>query len=61
LAHENINLNAMLQKPGYPLDHLPFVVTVEPCRTSALTRALKEIARMPSLLEKPLDLQMLEK
>lgn len=61
LAHENINLNAMLQKPGYPLDHLPFVVTVEPCRTSALTRALKEIGRMPSLLEKPLDLQMLEK
>jgi homoserine dehydrogenase len=61
LARENINLNAMLQKPGYPLDHLPFVVTVEPCRTSALTRALKEIARLPALLEKPLDLQMLEK
>ncbi len=61
LAHENINLNAILQKPGYPLDRLPFVVTVEPCRTSALRRALTEIGRMPALLEKPLDLQILEK
>jgi homoserine dehydrogenase len=61
LARENINLNAILQKPGFPLDRLPFVVTVEPCRTSALKRALKEIALLPALLEKPLDLQMLEK
>jgi len=61
LAKENINLNAILQKPGFPLDHLPFVVTVEPCRTSALKRALKEISQTPALLEKPLDLQMLEK
>ncbi len=61
LAHEKINLNAILQKPGYPLDELPFVVTVEPCRTSALKRALVEIGRMPALLEKPLDLQILEK
>ena len=59
LAKENINLNAILQKPGFPLDRLPFVVTVEPCRTSALRRALKEIAKMPALLESPLDLQML--
>jgi homoserine dehydrogenase len=61
LAKENINLNAILQKPGFPLDRLPFVVTVEPCRTSALKRALQEIAQTPALLEKPLDLQMLEK
>jgi homoserine dehydrogenase len=61
LAKENINLNAILQKPGFPLDRLPFVVTVEPCRNSALKRALKEIAQMPALLEKALDLQILEK
>jgi homoserine dehydrogenase len=61
LAHEHINLNAILQKPGFPLDRLPFVVTVEPCKTSALKRALKEIAEMPALLEKPLELQILEK
>jgi homoserine dehydrogenase len=61
LAHEHINLNAILQKPGFPLDRLPFVITVEPCRTSALKRALVEIGQMTSLLEKPLDLQILEK
>jgi homoserine dehydrogenase len=61
LAKENINLNAILQKPGFPLDRLPFVVTVEPCRTSALRRALKEISKLPALLEEPLDLQILER
>jgi len=61
LAKENINLNAILQKPGFPLDRLPFVITVEPCRTSALKRALQEIAQLPALLEAPLDLQILEK
>jgi homoserine dehydrogenase len=61
LAKENINLNAILQKPGYPLNHLPFVVTVEPCRTSALKRALREIGEMSALLQRPLDLQILEK
>jgi homoserine dehydrogenase len=61
LAKENINLNAILQKPGFPLDRLPFVITVEPCRTSALRRALKEISRLPALLEEPLDLQILER
>ena len=61
LAKENINLNAILQKPGFPLDRLPFVVTVEPCRTSALKRAIDEIVKLPSLLERPLDMQILEK
>ncbi len=61
LAKENINLNAILQKPGFPLNRLPFVVTVEPCRTSALRRALDEIGQMPALLERPLDMQILEK
>ncbi len=61
LAKEHINLNAILQKPGFPLHSLPFVITVEPCRTSALQRALLAIGQMPALLQKPLDLQILEK
>jgi len=61
LAKEGINLNAILQKPNFPLDRLPFVITVEPCRTSALRRALKEISKMDALLEIPLDMQILEK
>jgi homoserine dehydrogenase len=61
LASENINLNAILQRPGFPLDRLAFVITVEPCRSSALQRALQEIAKLPALLEPPLDMQILEK
>lgn len=60
LARERINIRAIVQKPGYPADALPFVVTVEPCKSSSLKRALAEISKMDCLLEQPLDLQMLE-
>jgi hypothetical protein len=36
------------------------VVTVEPCKSSALKRALAAISGKHYLLEEPLDLQMLE-
>jgi homoserine dehydrogenase len=60
LANENINIRAIVQKPGYPAHALPFVVTVEPCKSSALQRALASIRTMDCLLIEPLDLQMLE-
>jgi len=60
LAREQINIRAILQKPGYPADALPFVVTVEPCRSSALRRALEPVRAMECMLVEPLDLQMLE-
>jgi homoserine dehydrogenase len=60
LARERINIRAIVQKPGYPQHALPFVVTVEPCKSSALKRALASISEMDCLLEQPLDLQMLE-
>ncbi|MGD0735287.1 MAG: homoserine dehydrogenase [Terracidiphilus sp.] len=60
LAREHINIRAIVQKPGYPADALPFVVTVEPCKSSALQRALAAMKAMDCLLVEPLDLQMLE-
>ena len=60
LAKEEINIRAIVQKPGYPADALPFVVTVEPCKTSALKRALAQVGKMDCMLVEPLDLQMLE-
>jgi homoserine dehydrogenase len=60
LARERINIRAIVQKPGYPSDALPFVVTVEPCKSSALQSALAGIRGMDCLIEEPLDLQMLE-
>ena len=60
LANEQINIRAILQKPGYPAHALPFVVTVEPCKSSALKRALASVRTMDCMLVSPLDMQMLE-
>lgn len=60
LAREEINIRAIVQKPGYPQDALPFVVTVEPCKSSTLQRALASMRSMDCFLVDPLDLQMLE-
>jgi homoserine dehydrogenase len=58
--HEGINIRAIVQKPGFPAHALPFVMTVEPCKSSALKRALEVLRGKDYLLEDPLDLQMLE-
>ena len=60
LAREQINIRAIVQKAGYPSHALPFVVTVEPCKSSALKRALASISEKDFLLEQPLNLQILE-
>ena len=60
LAKEKINIRAIMQKPGCSPDALPFVVTVEPCKNSALKRALESIRTMDCMNVEPLDLQMLE-
>ena len=60
LAKERINIRAIVQKPGYPQHALPFVVTVEPCKSSAMQRALAAFRTMDCLVDEPLDLQMLE-
>ena len=60
LASEGINIRAIVQKPGFPAHALPFVMTVEPCKSSALKRALEVLRGKDYLLAPPLDLQMLE-
>jgi len=60
LARERINIRAIVQKTGYPAHALPFVVTVEPCKSSAMERALGTIGKMDCHITPPLDLQMLE-
>ncbi len=60
LARERINIRAIVQRAGFPHAALPFVVTVEPCKASALKKALDGMNCMDCLLEPPLDLQMLE-
>ena len=59
LAGQGINLDAVLQEPGYPKDALPFVITVEPCREAALAAAVQDIAAADFHAEPPLALPML--
>jgi homoserine dehydrogenase len=59
LARQEVNLDAVLQDPGYAKDALPFVITVEPCEEAALRAALDEIAELDWHAEAPLALPML--
>ncbi len=59
LAKQRVNLDAVLQEPGYPKDALPFVITVEACEEAALRAALGEISAADWHAEPPLALPML--
>ena len=59
LAKQGINLDAVLQEPGYPKDALPFVITVEACEEAPLAAALEEIQDANYHAEPPLALPML--
>ncbi len=59
LAAQGVNLDAVLQEPGYPKDRLPFVITVEACEEAAVVSALREIGVAEWHAEPPLALPML--
>ncbi len=44
-ATHDINIDSLLQEPGWSKTELPFVITLERCNTSAVRDALSEIAR----------------
>ena len=54
LGRHRINIDSVLQEPECQKHHLPFVMTLEPTQEKYVTRALKEIARLPFLAERPL-------
>jgi homoserine dehydrogenase len=58
-AKFGISIDALLQKPGYPHSALPFIMTLEPCSSSLLDRALAEIGRLDFHVEPPLCLPIL--
>lgn len=59
LAKVGANIDSILQRPGYPKNRLPFVVTTEPCLTSTIEKAVASIAELDCMLERPLCLQIL--
>ena len=60
MAAQGINIDSLFQRSGFGKDHLPFVVTTEPCVNSRLKLALSKIAGAGWMAEPPLDLQILE-
>jgi homoserine dehydrogenase len=44
LSKHHISIDALLQKPGFPHTALPFTMTLEPCSSAVLERALAEVA-----------------
>jgi homoserine dehydrogenase len=54
LGRHRINIDSVLQEPDCQKQHLPFVMTLEPTKEKHVTRALREIARLPFLAEPPL-------
>jgi len=38
-----INIDAVVQKPGCPKSHLPFLITLEECKASLVDQALQQI------------------
>jgi homoserine dehydrogenase len=59
LARQQINIDSILQHRGHASEHLPFVVTTEPCLRSTLEKAVAEMSSMDFMLEPPLALEIL--
>jgi homoserine dehydrogenase len=46
LAAHDLNIDSLLQKPGFDKATLPFVITLEPCRDSQLHPALEKMSSL---------------
>ena len=59
LAAHHLNIDSLLQKPGFEKSSLPFVITLEPCRDSMLHPALQEMSALEFALRPCLCLPIL--
>jgi homoserine dehydrogenase len=59
LAAHHLNIDSVLQKPGYDKTALPFVITLEPCRDSLLHPALEEMSALDFAIKPCLCLPIL--
>jgi homoserine dehydrogenase len=54
LGRHRINIDSVLQEPEHKKQRLPFVMSLEPTQERQVTRAVKEISRLPFLADRPL-------
>ena len=60
LADHHLNIDALLQKPGFEKTSLPFVITLEPCRDAQLQPALEKMSGLEFALRPCLCLPILK-
>jgi homoserine dehydrogenase len=60
LSDCGINIDSVLQKPGYSKSSLPFVITLEACKASLVETALEQIAHMDFLVQPTINLPILD-
>jgi homoserine dehydrogenase len=59
LAKHGISIEAVHQKPGYPKERLPFVITVEKCANALVEVALGELRGLDFMVQPILSLPLL--
>jgi len=59
LSQCGINIDAVVQKPGCPKSHLPFLITLEECKATLVEQALKQINALDFLVQPCLHLPIL--
>ena len=60
LASAGISLDAVLQEPSHEKDDLPFVITLEPTKQSAISHAVDHMKGLDFLVEEPLAMPLEE-
>jgi homoserine dehydrogenase len=58
-ARHSINIDAILQEPGFPVGRRPFVVSLEPSPVSSIERAMKDLSTFEFHGEAPVALPVL--
>jgi homoserine dehydrogenase len=59
-SHCGINIDSVLQKPGYLKSSLPFVITLEVCKASLVENALQQISALDFLVQPCVHLPILD-
>jgi homoserine dehydrogenase len=59
-SHCGINIDSVLQKPGYLKSSLPFVITLEVCKASLVEKALEQISKLDFLVQPCVHLPILD-
>jgi homoserine dehydrogenase len=58
-ARHSINIDAILQEPGFPIGRRPFVVSLEPSPVSSIERAMNDLSTFEFHGEAPVALPVL--